>query len=140
MSTGIGKTQRAILDELNSTQDGHLSVVQLASRLSRSPRQIRRAVHSLADRALVVLTKQGDGWSGAGQYGPLRPRGLARYEELPVAETRHTILVQPNHDGTFAVERIATEYVHAGTPNGVSLFAWLPQAHRARQELARQWK
>jgi hypothetical protein len=32
------------------------------------------------------------------------------------------------------------ETVASGTPNGVSLFAWLPEAHQARQELARHWR
>jgi hypothetical protein len=150
MSTGIGKTQRAILDELNSTQDGHLSVVALASRLSRSPRQIRTAVHALAKRELIVATKQGQGWSGVGQYGPLRRRdtgfwgenGRQEYgPEVPTAHTeRHGYTDYDDDTGAPIRAHYVTEFVHAGTPNGVSLFAWLPEAHQARQELARNWR
>ena len=52
---------------------------------------------------------------------------------MPTAETRIVRTVEPNHDGTFAVERISTEYVHAGMPTGVSLCVWLPQAYEAEQ-------
>ncbi|MCV7178188.1 hypothetical protein [Mycolicibacterium sphagni] len=38
-----------------------------------SDRQIRRAVHALADRELVVLTKSGS-WKGRGRDGRLRVR------------------------------------------------------------------
>ena len=54
MSRGIGKTQQAILDELSA---GHFAVTELAERLGVSDRQIRRAVHALAERDLVNLYK-----------------------------------------------------------------------------------
>jgi predicted transcriptional regulator len=54
MSRDISKTQQAILDELSA---GHLAVTELAERLDTSDRQIRRAVHALADRGLVNLYK-----------------------------------------------------------------------------------
>lgn len=61
MSHGIGKAQRRILEELAHSKSGVLSVVALAERLGCSDRQVRRAVHSLNDRGLVVLTKRGRG-------------------------------------------------------------------------------
>ncbi len=44
MSPGIGKTQQAILEELNA---GHLAVADLAERLGVGDHEIRRAVHAL---------------------------------------------------------------------------------------------
>ena len=59
---GLGTTQRNILGELmklpiESWPRG-IPVVDLAERLGCSDRQIRRAVHSLAERGLVVLVKE----------------------------------------------------------------------------------
>ena len=54
ISRGIGKTQQAILDELSA---GHLAVTELAERLGVSDRQVRQAVHALADRDLINLYK-----------------------------------------------------------------------------------
>ena len=97
MSTGIGRTQRRILDEL-AKSDGRLTVIELATALGLRDNQIRRAVHALADRELVVLTREHAGWKGVGEYGPLRDRSYAYWDyatdtrieygpEVPTAET-----------------------------------------------------
>jgi hypothetical protein len=81
MSTGIGRAQRRILDELSTSKNGKLAVVELATRLGLRDNQVRRAVHSLAQRGRVVLDKKHGGWAGVGEYGPLRRRaddGCAR--------------------------------------------------------------
>ena len=76
VSRGIGKTQQAILDALAADNDPWLTV----SRTGRanhqvSERQIRRAVRSLEDRRLVVITKRSTGQRGASAgYGRLVPR------------------------------------------------------------------
>jgi MarR family len=70
MSRGIGKTQRRILDELAANDRAALTVIDLAEWIGVSDRQMRRAVHALADRGLVVLTKENGGWAGEGRYGP----------------------------------------------------------------------
>jgi predicted transcriptional regulator len=65
---GIGPTEQRILDELAAEPDNQaLTVIELAERIDRSDRQIRRAVHALADRGLVVLTKEDGGWAGYGR-------------------------------------------------------------------------
>jgi hypothetical protein len=62
VSRGIGTTQRAILGELAKQPieawPQPIPVVELAQRLGCSDRQIRRAVHSLAERVLVAPTKE----------------------------------------------------------------------------------
>ena len=70
MSTDIGKTQRRILDELAATNELALTVTELAGRMGVSDRQVRGAVHALADRGLVVLTKENHGRRGTGENGP----------------------------------------------------------------------
>src|SRR5659263_163054 len=76
MSRGIGKTQRRILDELVANDRAALTVINLAEWIGVSDRQIRRAVHALADRGLVVLTKENGGWAGCEgrRYGPFKAR------------------------------------------------------------------
>jgi hypothetical protein len=81
MSTGIGKTQRAILDTLAASEGGNLAVVELAATLGISARQTRRAVHSLAARGLVVLDRRPGGWAGRGEYGPLLERDTGYWDE-----------------------------------------------------------
>ena len=79
MSTGIGRAQRRILAELAAASNA-LAVVQLAERLGMSDRQVRRAVHSLADRKLVVLTKKYVGM----------PTGVSLSVSLPKVELERT--------------------------------------------------
>ena len=74
----MGKTQQRILDELKASEHGNLTVVGLAERLGASARQIRQAVHSLAGRELVVLTKEGLGWQGKSKIGRAVPRRALR--------------------------------------------------------------
>ena len=143
MSTGIGRTQRRILDEL--AIDPKLSVMDLASRLGLRDNQVRRAVHALADRELVVLTREHAGWKGVGEYGPLRDRSYAYWDyatdtrieygpEVPTAKTTISRWIDDiDEDGNPLRIPVRTEYVHAGMPTGVSLFVWTPQAHAADQ-------
>jgi hypothetical protein len=64
MSKGIGKTQRVILDLLPDAvvvKGGNVirpavTSDKIAMRLNISPRQVNRAVHSLAERGMVELT------------------------------------------------------------------------------------
>ena len=130
MSRGIGKTQRRILEELAATEEEALSVVELADRIGVSDRQIRRAVHALADRELVVLTK-GWNWAGGGKYGPLVPREHTAYgPDVPTA-----LLVKAGDDPVNAKGQpyrdlhadADIEYVRGGLPSGVSLLARLPE-------------
>src|ERR1700733_15920571 len=110
MSTGIGRTQRRLLDELAAEQELlALTVIELSERLGVSARQIRRAVHSLAQRELVVLTKEHGGWKGQGQYG----RMVTRFR-----------WVSDLYDDDYRCESW-TEL--NGMPTGVSLFVWLPE-------------
>jgi predicted ArsR family transcriptional regulator len=102
MSRGIGKTQRRILDELAANDRAALTVIDLAEWIGVSDRQMRRAVHVLADRGLVVLTKENGGWTGEGRYGPFKA-------------------------GESRPARRDTEFYHIGMPTGVSLFVWLPE-------------
>ena len=138
MSTGIGKTQQRILDTLAASERGHLTVIELATALGLRDNQVRRAVHSLAGRGLVALTKEAGGWAGIGQYGPLVRRDTVWYEdgerhdgygpEVPTAETRRF-----EYYDDYQVAYGKTEYVHAGMPVGISLFVWTPEAAAEKQ-------
>ena len=142
MSRGIGKTQRRILDELAASEHGNLFVAALARRIGLSDRQIRRAVHALADRELVALTKEPGGWAGVGEYGPLHRRddgywgehGREEYgPEVPTADVRKKLIDDFDADGRPTYRRVDVEYVHGGMPTGVSLCVWLPEAHEERE-------
>jgi hypothetical protein len=141
---GIGKSQRRILDELASVEDGHLSVRALADRIGVSHGQIRRAVHALADRELVVLVKEPGGWAGIGKYGPLVERFTGYLDEnsgdrkdygpeVPTAQVRHKLVDDFDDDGKPVWRHVKVEYVHAGMPTGLSLFVWTPEAHAERE-------
>lgn len=54
MSRGLGATQKAILDALQSS--GRIGAVELAHRIGINDRQARRAVDALAKRGLVRLS------------------------------------------------------------------------------------
>ena len=92
VSRGIGRAQQSILDMLNQEREiaEYLSVPEIAQRMKRSQRQIRRAVHSLEDRGLVMLTKASGGWQKNG-YGVIRPRNgklvIARSGPIPIGPT-----------------------------------------------------
>ena len=123
MSTGIGRTQRRILDELAAEQELlALTVIELSERLGVSARQIRRAVHSLAQRELVVLTKEHGGWKGQGQYG----RMVTRFR-----------WVSDLYDDDYRCESW-TEL--NGMPTGVSLFVWLPENRAKWVDAQRGWQ
>jgi len=133
MSRGLGATQRAILDALGEVP-WSLTVVQLADQLHRSPAQIRRAVHALAERDLVILRKGHGGFAGEGQYGPLAQRGVTRGDEdaeWPTAETRQRpdVYFDPEDAGTprMRVRWYDVEYVRIGMPTGLSLLVSLPR-------------
>ena len=128
MSRGVGKTQQRILDVLAATEHGNLTVVALAERLGASPRQIRQAVHSLAGRELVVLTKEGLGWQGVGEYGPLVRRKSMYNEYGPEVPTATVIREGDPWPWRYGyVAREDTELVHSGMPTGASLLVWLPE-------------
>jgi predicted ArsR family transcriptional regulator len=113
VSRGIGKTQQRILDELaGSGRQTPLSVVELAERIGVSDRQVRRAVHALADRKLVLLDLQLGGRKGQGRYGP------------PMRLFSHRV------DG-----RVGYDTVPAGMPVGLGLFVRLPHWRRRRRHV-----
>jgi len=135
VSTGIGKTQRRILDALHASENSVLTVIKLAEKLGLRDNQVRRAVHALADRELVVLTKEHARWAGVGQYGPLRRRDNGYYDldtgkqveygpEVPTADF-------DSHWDELDRGWNRVEYVHAGMPTGVSLLVWTPEAAAA---------
>ena len=133
MSKGIGKTQQAILDALAAEKElAALTVVELAQRLGASPRQIRAAVHSLAGRGLVVLTKQYGGWRGYGEQGRAVPRRYPWDSDAPTAFVLKEGEPWPfpdgwgNHDHGRVASR-DVEFIRKGMPTGVSLFVWLPE-------------
>ena len=146
MSRGLGKTQRAILAALPDS--GSMTVAALARQLGAPQRQIRAAVHALADRELVML----DLWSsgeraGVGEYGPLVQRidgywnpdnkGPARLPygpDVPTAEVRKRWVNDCDDDGNLIRTQISIEYVHAGMPTGRSLFVWSLAAWQADQQ------
>jgi hypothetical protein len=143
VSRGIGKTQQHILDELASAEAGKLSVAALAEQVGVSQRQIRRAVHALADRELVVLAKEPGGWAGVGRYGPLVRRDDGYWgenddrqsygPEVPTAQVRRKLYEDFTDDGKVRWRYLNYEYVRAGMPTGVSLFVWTPEAHAERE-------
>ena len=135
MSTGIGKTQQRILSGLELVgAEGirALTVMDLAQRVGISDRQIRRAVHSLADRDLVVLTKEHGGWKGQGEYGKLVSRRWSSDNDVPTAFTvkKGEPWPLPDIEGDYHHGWTATrdvEFIRNGMPTGASLFVWLPQ-------------
>jgi hypothetical protein len=65
MSKGIGRTQQAILELVEDRRlarilvpriEPYLTCMYVAKRLDCSPRQARKALHSLADRGLVQVS------------------------------------------------------------------------------------
>jgi len=143
VSRGVGKTQHRILDELASAEAGKLSVAALAERIGVSPRQVRRAVHALAARGSLVLTKEPGGWAGVGRYGPLVRRDDGYWgenderqsygPEVPTAQVRRLLCEDFDDDGKPVWRYVNVEYVRAGMPTGVSLFVWTPEAHAERE-------
>jgi hypothetical protein len=134
---GIGKTQRRILDELAVTEHPWLSVVELSKLLGVSDRQVRRAVHALADRELVVLTKRGWGWAGEGRYGPLIPRQHTEFGSPGSPDLPTALLVKAGEHPVNAKGEpyrqlhadSDIEYVRCGLPSGVSLVVCLSQRY-----------
>ena len=127
MSRGIGKTQQAILDALAADDDPCLTVAELAERVTVSERQIRRAVRSLEDRRLVVITKRSTGQRGVGEYGRLVPRQTLRYNyglEVSTATVVKKGDPWPWLKGYVAARDL--ELVHAGMPTNPVLLVWLP--------------
>jgi predicted ArsR family transcriptional regulator len=113
VSRGIGKTQQRILDELDASErQTPLTVVELAERIGVSDRQIRRAVHALANRKLVLLDLEPGGRKGQGRYGP--PKRLFSYRTAGGVEY-HT--------------------VPAGMPVGLALFVRLPHWRKRRRHV-----
>jgi hypothetical protein len=58
-----------ILELLRESNSFAMTTADLAEATGRSQRQIRTAVHALADRELVILTHEKIGWAGLGEYG-----------------------------------------------------------------------
>lgn len=131
MSRGLGTTQQAILRTLAEHEYSALSVAELAERVGRSPRQVRTAVHALARRGAVVITREGIGWHGAGEYGRLarQPRG----GKLPVALTVRKGEPTPyaRYQGYGAWRD--TEYVRNGMP-AYGLLVWLAERRQQWEE------
>ena len=126
MSRGIGKTQRAILDAVESSKHGYLSVVELADMLGASPRQIRCAAHALQARELVDLRKRCAGHIGLGEYGPLIPRTSKHGDDIPTAETRTVYFDTTDDDGRWRLGHYKQAMVRGGMPTGESLYVSLP--------------
>lgn len=137
MSTGIGQTQRRILDALNASENNVLTVIMLAEKLGLRDNQVRRAVHALAGRELVVLTKEHARWAGVGQYGPLRRRDNGYYDyDLDAGKHLQYGPEVPTADVDSRWDELdrrfyRIEYVHAGMPTGISLLVWTPEAAAA---------
>jgi biotin operon repressor len=148
MGKGLGKTQRRILDALAASESAALTVMALAEQLGVSGRQVRRAVHALADRGLVVLTKGNEGWRGVGEYGP-RPWEQRVIDDPNGDDTRYegahwgipkdgdTLGGPIRKDGTRWILgtpiKCRKEWYRGdpvGMPAGVSLFVWLPERHQ----------
>lgn len=72
MGQGLGPTQRAMLKALEGP--GELTISELTEILGLTMRRCREVAHSLADRKLVVVTKEHLGWKGIGEYGILAKR------------------------------------------------------------------
>ncbi len=150
MSRGIGAIQQRIVDELLAASDDYgLTVVELAKRIALSDRQIRHAVYALADRELVVLTKEHGDWKGRGEYG----RRVWRHRVVDDPQGNH-IRYEGSHrgvpkegdkigdgplwdDGTGwilgAPVKCRYEWYAevSGMPTGVSLVVQLPSARPA---------
>ena len=140
MSTGIGKTQQRILSELESVagQYNALTVMELSERLGCSDRQIRKAVHSLAERDLVVLTKEHGGWKGRGEYGLVKSRRWLSDSDVPTAFVVKEGEPWPGNPDYVAKRDI--EFIRNGMPTGASLFVWLPENRAKRLEsMAEAW-
>jgi hypothetical protein len=71
MSSGIGKTQQAVLDALADAEHGNLGVVALAERVGVSTRQIRSALQALEERERVCITREDLTSEWTGDYGDL---------------------------------------------------------------------
>jgi DNA-binding transcriptional ArsR family regulator len=124
MSRGIGGTQRAILDTLESVAEQFrwLTIADLAERLGRSDRQIRSAVRSLEGRGLVKDTREQVGWKGWGESGPLIQRGAPGWPDDSGVPTAGVAGRQVWEDWRWVYRKV--EMIHAGMPVfglGVSL-------------------
>ena len=120
MSRGLGAAQRAILQALRDDEEYALTTAELAGRLRRSQRQIRRAVHALETRGLVIITSGFTRWRGAGEYGrEVERRGFHR--DVPATRT----IRRPGWDGT----QLERDWVLAGMPT-YGLWVWLPERHQ----------
>jgi hypothetical protein len=100
VSRGIGRTQQAILDRIDASGYGRLSVTDLARMLDLDERQVRRAVYSLADRELVTVKAETVKLSG-GRWAPKK------------------LYVQ--RAGALALYRAVKQHVDDNFPKGVSV-------------------
>jgi hypothetical protein len=141
MGTGIGKTQRRILDALAASQYRALTVGDLADDVDASGRQVRAAVRALERRGLVVITKEHIGWSGGGEYGKRNPAwqfvehplgDRVRRRDNPVGRMRLTRMVADPDDPRWV--RGFYKPVGQREPQGMpraGLLVWLPQQRLA---------
>jgi hypothetical protein len=120
MSRGLGAAQRAILQALRDDEEYALTTPELAGRLRRSQRQIRRAVHALEARGLVIITSGFTRWRGAGEYGhKVKRRDF--HGDVPATRT----ISRPGWHGT----QLERDWVRAGMPT-YGLWVWLPERHQ----------
>jgi hypothetical protein len=124
---GLGSTQQAILSVLEASSHNWLTIPQLAEHTSRSPRQVRTAVHALEARGLVVITKGATGWKGRGDYGGgwscVRP-GDDDPDDPRIRTTQHS----------SGGRKFTAHWIRPGVPV-FGLQVWLP-AVKARAEEA----
>jgi biotin operon repressor len=143
VSKGIGKTQQRILDALADEKKYlPLTVPDLAERIGCSERQIRRAVHSLEDRGLVVITRENMRWKGYGEYGRLARKHWPWDEDALVVLTVKAGEPWPiQFRGPGWRASSDTEFYYGGVPTP-GLLVWLPEQRIAHLEhrlsLARQ--
>ena len=147
MSTGIGRTQRAILGELKklpieAIPEG-IPVVELAERLGCSDRQIRRAVHSLQERGRVTLVKEprpGRQGQSLMVWHPQTLEGWLNFTD-PLRIQAHSRLDSPSALGVSdravagSADRPAAAYALPGCPRSARTYAWddgRPESSRAR--------
>jgi hypothetical protein len=71
MSSGIGKTQQAVLDALDAAEHGNLTMVGLAKRVGGASRQILSGVRALEKRGRVFITRENLALESIAEYGDL---------------------------------------------------------------------
>ena len=125
MGRGVGPTQLAIVEQLAS---GHLSVAALAARLGLADNQVRRAVHALAGRGLVALTKGHGGFRADGM-----PSGPSLFVWLPRHLARHHTSSYP--DNASMVAAAAELYIPDGA--AVADVTWGKGAFWAKTDTSR---